>query len=81
MAAPLTGEPFSAIWTNEIVRTLSDDAHITKHGHHFVTRDSAGRERGEMRLLAAKLESQNRSWWLLLTRSRIRSDHVERGNE
>jgi hypothetical protein len=36
------------------VRTLSDDAHITKQGHHFVTRDSAGRERGEMRLLAAK---------------------------
>jgi hypothetical protein len=54
MAAPVTGEPFSAIWTNEIVRTLSDDAHITKHGHHFVTRDSAGRERGKMRLLAAK---------------------------
>jgi hypothetical protein len=23
-------------------------------GHHFVTRDSAGRERGEMRLLATK---------------------------
>jgi hypothetical protein len=35
MAASGTDEPFSAIWTNAIVRTLSDDAHIRKHGHHF----------------------------------------------
>lgn len=28
-----------------------------------------------------RLESQSRSWWLLLTRSRTRSDHVEGGNE
>lgn len=28
-----------------------------------------------------RLESQSRSWWLLLTRSRTRPDHVERGNE
>ncbi|WP_353070969.1 hypothetical protein [Tunturiibacter gelidiferens] len=54
MAAPVTGEPFSAIWTNEIVMTLSDDAHSKKNRHHLVTRDSAGRERGKMRLLAAK---------------------------
>lgn len=54
MAAPVTGEPFSAVWTNEIVRTLADGTKITKHGHHFVARDSAGRERLEMRLTAAK---------------------------
>jgi hypothetical protein len=41
-------------------------------GITFLTRDSAGRERGEMRLLAAKAEKP---------RSRTRSDHVERGNE
>lgn len=54
MAAPVTGEPFSAIWTNEIVKTLADGTKITQHGHHFVARDSAGRERVEMRLAAAK---------------------------
>jgi len=61
MAAPVTGEPFSAIWTNEIVRTLSDDAHITKHGHHFVTRDSAGPA-----FWRRRLESQSRSWWVVI---------------
>jgi len=54
MAAPVAGEPFSAMWTNEIVSTLADVTKITKHGHHFVARDSAGRERVEMRLSAAK---------------------------
>lgn len=54
MAAPVTGEPFSAMWVNEIVKTLADGTKITQHGHHFVARDSAGRERVEMRLRAAK---------------------------
>lgn len=54
MAAPVTAEPFSAVWTNEIVRTLADGTKVTKHGHHFVARDSAGRERLEMRLLPAR---------------------------
>lgn len=54
MAAPVTAEPFSAIWTNEIVTTLADGTKITKHGHHFVARDAAGRERVEMRLSSAK---------------------------
>jgi hypothetical protein len=53
MAAPVTAEPFSAVWTNEIVRTLADGTKVTKHGHHFVARDSTGRERVEMRLRAA----------------------------
>lgn len=54
MTAPVTGEPFSAMWVNEIVKTLADGTKITQHGHHFVARDSAGRERIEMRLSAAK---------------------------
>jgi hypothetical protein len=54
MAAPVTGEPFSAMWVNEIVKTLADGTKITQHGHHFVARDSAGRERVEMRMVAAK---------------------------
>lgn len=53
MAAPVTAEPFSAVWTNEIVRTLADGTKVTKQGHHFVARDSAGRERVEMRLIPA----------------------------
>lgn len=54
MAAPVSGEPFSAMWTNEIVKTLADGTKVTRHGHHFVARDSAGRERLEIRLSAAK---------------------------
>jgi hypothetical protein len=53
MAAPVMGEPFSAMWTNEIVRTLADGTKVTNHGHHFVARDSAGRERLELRLAPA----------------------------
>jgi hypothetical protein len=54
MAAPVTAAPFSAVWTNEVVKTLADGTKMTKHGHHLVARDSAGRERVEMRLGAAK---------------------------
>lgn len=54
MTAPVTGEPFSAMWVNEIVRTLADGTKVTRHGHHFVARDSMGRERIEMRLSVAK---------------------------
>lgn len=54
MAAPVTAEPFSAVWTTEIVRTLADGSTVTRHAHHFVARDSAGRERLEMRLIPAR---------------------------
>lgn len=54
MAAPVTNEPYSAVQTTEIVKTLGDGTKITQHGHHFVARDSAGRERIEMRLASAK---------------------------
>ena len=54
LAAPVTGEPYSAMVTNEVVRTLADGTKITRHGHHFIARDSAGRERVEMRMSAAK---------------------------
>lgn len=50
MTAPVSGEPFSAVWTNEVVKTLADGTKITGHGHHFVARDSAGRERLEIQL-------------------------------
>jgi hypothetical protein len=54
LAAPVTNEPYSAMQTTEIVRTLADGTKVTRHGHHFVARDSAGRERVEMRMAAAK---------------------------
>jgi hypothetical protein len=54
LAAPVTNEPYSAMQTTEIVRTLADGTKLTRHGHHFVARDSAGRERVEMRMAAAK---------------------------
>jgi hypothetical protein len=54
LAVPVTGEPYSAMQTTETVKTLADGTKITHHGHHFVARDSAGRERIEMRLVAAK---------------------------
>jgi hypothetical protein len=54
LAAPVTHEPYSAMQTTETVKTLADGTKITQHGHHFVARDSAGRERVEMRLSSAK---------------------------
>jgi hypothetical protein len=49
-AAPVTGEPFSAVWTKETIKTLSDGSHITHRGHHQIYRDAQGRVRLEMRL-------------------------------
>jgi hypothetical protein len=53
-AAPVTGEPFSAVWTKETIKTLPDGSHITHHGHHQVYRDAEGRVRLEMRLTNGK---------------------------
>jgi len=54
MVVPVTNAPYSAVWVNQIVTTLGDGTKITKGGHHFVARDSAGRERLEIHLGAAK---------------------------
>jgi hypothetical protein len=54
LAAPVTGEPFSAEQTNEFTRTLADGTKITRHGHHAVFRDAQGRVRVERRLTNGK---------------------------
>jgi hypothetical protein len=43
--APVTGAPYSATMTNEMVQTLSDGTHITQTTTGTVARDSAGRTR------------------------------------
>lgn len=49
VAAPVTGEPYSAVQAHETVRKLEDGTRISHRGHHFVARDSSGRVRVEMR--------------------------------
>jgi len=47
----------------------------------FVPRGSAGREREESRLLAAKAGKPEQKLMVVIDRSRMRSDRVERGDE
>jgi len=47
-AAPVTGEPYSAVQRHTTVQTLPDGSRVNKgSGHHAVMRDSAGRVRVE----------------------------------
>ncbi len=50
LAAPVVGEPFSAVQTHETKRTLADGTNITHKGHHSLARDAEGRSRVEVRL-------------------------------
>lgn len=50
MAAPVTGQPYSAVQVHRTKQTLADGTNITHAGHHSVYRDSAGRVRVELRL-------------------------------
>lgn len=50
VAAPVTGQPYSAIQVHKTKRTLADGTNITHAGHHSVYRDSSGRARVEVRL-------------------------------
>jgi hypothetical protein len=54
VAAPVTGEPYSATQVHETSRTLADGTTIRHKGHHFVARDGEGRVRVEMRMEVAQ---------------------------
>ena len=50
LAAPVVGEPFSAVQTHQTKQTLADGTNITHHGHHSLARDAEGRFRVEVRM-------------------------------
>ncbi|MDE1177229.1 MAG: hypothetical protein PW789_11595 [Edaphobacter sp.] len=54
MAAPVVGQPYSAMQVRRIKRVLADGTRISHHGHHSVARDSAGRVRVERRMEEAQ---------------------------
>lgn len=54
VAAPVVGQPYSAMQVHRTVRKLADGTTISQRGHHFVARDSQGRVRVEMRLAKGK---------------------------
>jgi len=50
LAAPVTGQPYSAEQVHSTVQVLADGTKVSHQGHHFVARDAEGRVRVEMRL-------------------------------
>ncbi|HTF42924.1 MAG TPA: hypothetical protein VK641_03445, partial [Terriglobales bacterium] len=54
VAAPVIGQPYSAMQVHETIRKLADGATISQNGHHFVARDAHGRVRVEMRMAKGK---------------------------
>jgi hypothetical protein len=50
VAAPVTGQPYSAMQVHQTIRKLADGTTISQKGHHFVARDAQGRVRVEMRM-------------------------------
>jgi hypothetical protein len=50
LAAPVVGQPYSAVQVHGTTRTLADGSTISHHGHHVVARDAEGRVHVEMRL-------------------------------
>jgi hypothetical protein len=50
LAAPVVGEPYSAVQVHGRVQTLADGSTVSHHGHHFVARDSEGRVHVEVRM-------------------------------
>jgi hypothetical protein len=53
-AAPVIGQPYSAIVAHQQSQKLSDGTTVSKKGHHFVARDGQGRVRVEMRMARGK---------------------------
>ncbi|RSL18235.1 hypothetical protein EDE15_3794 [Edaphobacter aggregans] len=53
LAAPVPGQPYSAVQITRNNQKLADGTNITHSGHHFVARDASGRVRVEMRLANA----------------------------
>jgi hypothetical protein len=50
LAAPVVGQPFTAVQVHETKRTLSDGTVITHNGHHAIARDAQGRVHVELRM-------------------------------
>ena len=53
MAAPVIGQPYSAVQVTRTLQTLADGTTIKHSGHHVVARDAEGRVRVEMRMQKA----------------------------
>jgi hypothetical protein len=54
LAAPVIGQPYSAVQMHRTVRKLADGTTISHQGHHGVARDAEGRVRVEMRMAQAQ---------------------------
>ncbi len=54
VAAPVAGQPFSAVQVTRTKRTLADGTTVSHNGHHSVARDIEGRVRVEHRLTKAQ---------------------------
>jgi hypothetical protein len=54
VAAPVIGQPYSAMQVHQTIRKLADGTTISQKGHHFVARDAHGRVRVEMRMAKGK---------------------------
>jgi hypothetical protein len=50
LAAPVVGQPYSAVQAHGTTRTLADGSTVSHHGHHIVARDAEGRVHVEMRM-------------------------------
>jgi hypothetical protein len=53
MAAPVVGQPYSAVQKHSTRRQLADGTTISHEGHHAVARDAEGRVRVELRMARA----------------------------
>ena len=54
VAAPVVGQPYSAVQVHGSTQTLADGSTVSHHGHHVVARDAEGRVHVEMRLANGK---------------------------
>ena len=54
LAAPVIGQPYSAVVMHGTVQKLADGTTVSHKGHHSAARDAQGRVRVEMRMEAGK---------------------------
>jgi hypothetical protein len=54
IAAPVVGQPYSAVQVHGSTQTLADGSTVSHHGHHVVARDAEGRVHVELRLANGK---------------------------
>jgi hypothetical protein len=50
LAAPVIGQPYSAVQVHSTTQMLGDGSTVSHHGHHVVARDAEGRVHVELRL-------------------------------